>query len=112
VRRLALSLALIAAGVALFAAAGRTGGTAKDGGIFRYGTTGASVQIDPQLAYLTTAWWLEYATALKLVNWPDRADRAGTRFVLEAAQSFALSNRGKTYTLSSARAFASATARR
>jgi hypothetical protein len=55
VGRLALSLALIAAGATLFAAAGRTGGSAKNGGIFRYGTTGASVQIDPQQGYVTTA---------------------------------------------------------
>jgi hypothetical protein len=26
----------------------------------------SSVQIDPQLAYITTAWWLEYATAAAL----------------------------------------------
>ena len=97
-RRLALSLTLIAAGAALFAAAGQTGGSARTSGIFRYGTTGASVQIDPQLGYVTTAWWLEYATAMKLVNWPDRPDPSGTRLVLEAALSVAVSNHGKTYT--------------
>jgi hypothetical protein len=56
------------------------------------------VQIDPQLGYGTTAWWLEYATALKLVNWPDRPGPADTRLVLEAASGLAVSNRGKTYT--------------
>ena len=56
------------------------------------------MQIDPQQGYVTTSWWLEYATALKLVNWPDRPDPAGTRLVLEAASSVAVSNRGKTYT--------------
>jgi peptide/nickel transport system substrate-binding protein len=98
VRRLVVSLALIAAGAAMFAASARTGGSVKDGGTFRYGTTAASVQIDPQLGYVATAWWLEYATALKLVNWPDRAGPSGTRFVLEAAKSFAVSDLGKTYT--------------
>jgi ABC-type oligopeptide transport system substrate-binding subunit len=98
VGRLALSLALFAAGAAMFAASAWTGGSVKDGGTFRYGTAQASVQLDPQLAYVNTAWWLEYATALKLVNWPDRAGPAGTRFVLEAAKSFAVSNGGKTYT--------------
>lgn len=96
--RLALALALIAAGAALLAAAGRTGDSTRNGGVFRYGTTGPSVQIDPQQGYLATAWWLEYATALKLVNWPDRPDPAGTHLVLEAASSVAVSNRGKTYT--------------
>jgi ABC-type oligopeptide transport system substrate-binding subunit len=98
VGRLALALALIAAGAAMFAASARTGSGVKDGGTFRYGTAQASVQLDPQLAYVNTAWWLEYATALKLVNWPDRPGPAGTRLVLEGASSFAVSNRGKTYT--------------
>src|SRR5262245_15005195 len=82
----------------MFATAGRTGDWGRNGGVFRYGIPGASVQIDPQLGYVTTAVWLEYATALKLVNWPDRPDPAGTRLVLEAASSVAVSNRGKTYT--------------
>jgi len=98
VGRLVLALALIAAGAALFAASARTGDSTRNGGIFRYGIPGSSLQLDPQLAYVTTAWWLEYATALKLVNWPDRADPAGTRLVLEAASSVVVSNRGKTYT--------------
>ena len=38
---------------------------------FRVGLTGASVQFDPALAYITTAWELEYATCAKLVNYPD-----------------------------------------
>jgi hypothetical protein len=45
-RRLALSLTLIAAGAAMFAASAHTGDSAKNGGIFRYGTTAASVQLD------------------------------------------------------------------
>ena len=45
----------------------------RQGGMFRYGSVGASVQIDPQVAYVSTAWWLEYATAAKLFNYPDRA---------------------------------------
>ena len=59
----------------------------RKGGIFRVGTTGASVQVDPQLTYITTAWWLEYATAAKLYNYPDRRGRAG-------ASSFPRSRRG------------------
>jgi|SRR5215211_244395 len=82
----------------MFAASARTGGSVKDGGTFRYGTSQASVQLDPQLAYVNTAWWLEYATALKLLNWADRPGPAGTRLVLEGASSFAVSNRSKTFT--------------
>jgi ABC-type transport system substrate-binding protein len=32
------------------------------------------------------------------VNWPDLPGPAGTRLVFEGASSFAVSNRGKTYT--------------
>jgi len=38
---------------------------------FRVGTTGASVQVDPATAYITTAWEFEYATCAKLINYPD-----------------------------------------
>jgi ABC-type transport system substrate-binding protein len=67
----------------------------KKGGVFRVGTTGASVQIDPQLGYVTTAWTLEYATAAKLFNYPDRG---GGRLAPEVASRAIVSNGGKTYT--------------
>ena len=38
---------------------------------FRVGLTGASVQFDPALAYITIAWEVEYATCAKLINYPD-----------------------------------------
>ena len=63
-------------------------------GIFRVGLAGASVQIDPQLSYISTGWWMEYATAAKLYNWTDR----GTKLVPEIASRVAISNRGRTYT--------------
>ena len=40
-------------------------------GHVRIGTTGASVQLDPALAYITTAWEIEYMTCAKLLNYPD-----------------------------------------
>jgi ABC-type oligopeptide transport system substrate-binding subunit len=98
VRRLALSLALMAAGAALLASAARTGGTKNVGGVFRVGETGASVQIDPQLAYLSTAWWLEYATAAKLFDFPDRPGAGGNRLVPEVASGFSVSRDGRTWT--------------
>src|SRR5438552_7828934 len=67
----------------------------KQGGIFRVGMTGASVQIDPQLSYITTGWWLEYATAAKLYNWPDNGT---AKLVPEVASRFTVSDRGKKYT--------------
>ena len=77
----------------------------KKGGIWRLGTTGASTQIDPQLAYVTTAWWLEYATAAKLYNYPDRPGPAGSKLVPEVASNFTVSNNGKTYTFTIRKGF-------
>jgi len=106
VRRLALSLTLIAAGAAMSAAAAWPGGAARNGGTFLYGSTGPSVQIDPQVAYVSTAWWLEYATAAKLFNWPDRSQPgAAAMLAPEAASSFSVSNRGKTYTFTIRKGF-------
>jgi peptide/nickel transport system substrate-binding protein len=98
-RRLWLSLAMLATGVALMAAAQLAGAASgRQGGIFRYGTIGASVQVDPQLAYITTAWWLEYATAAKLYNWSDTRGPYGHRLVPEVASKVTISQGGRLYT--------------
>ena len=62
------------------------------------GRPGASVQIDPQLAYITTAWWLEYATAAKLYNYPDKRGPAGSVLRPEVASGFKVTNGGRRYT--------------
>src|SRR5262245_44669659 len=98
-RRRWLSLAMLATGVALMAAAQLAdAASGRQGGIFRYGTTGASVQVDPQLAYITTAWWLEYATAAKLYNWSDFRGPYGHRLVPEVASKVTISDGGRFYT--------------
>jgi ABC-type transport system substrate-binding protein len=102
-RRLWLSVAMLVTGASLlvassFASAAGNSGVLKKGGIWRAGTTGASVQIDPQLGYITTAWWLEYATAAKLYNYPDKSGPAGSKLVPEVASRFTVSNGGKRYT--------------
>ena len=90
-----LAFVMLAAGAGLLAAAQFAGASeAKSGGIFRYGTEGASVQVDPQLAYITTAWWLEYATAATLYNWQDGTNR----IVPEVASGVRISNGGHRYT--------------
>lgn len=107
-RRLGLSIALIGAGAALLVSAQFAGAsTERYGGILRVGTTGASVQVDPQVAYISTAWWLEYATAAKLYNWSLQA-----KLVPEVASGFTVSNSGRTTRSGSARASVSATASR
>jgi ABC-type transport system substrate-binding protein len=102
-RRLWLSVAMLVTGASLlvassFASAAGNSGALKKGGIWKSGTTGASVQVDPQLAYITTAWWLEYATAAKLYNYPDKSGPAGSKLVPEVASHFTVSNGGKRYT--------------
>jgi ABC-type transport system substrate-binding protein len=105
-RRLWLSVAMLAVGAGLLATARIAGASPQRyGGVFRFGTTGTSVQIDPQLAYVTTAWWLEYATAAKLYNYPDRNGPAGWRLTPEAASGFKVSNGGKTYTFTIRKGF-------
>jgi len=96
-----LAFALLAAGVGLLATARfALASPTKEGGIFRYGITGASVQVDPQIAYITTSWWLEDATAAKLlVSKPD-----GT-LGLQVASGYKVSNRGRTYTFTIRRGF-------
>src|SRR5205809_3021136 len=97
--RLWLSLAMLPVGGALMVAAQLAGAAPeRKGGVFVVGTTGASVQIDPQLSYITTAWWLEYATAAKLYNYPDEKGPAGAFLRPEVASSFKVSNGGKRYT--------------
>ena len=68
---------------------------------FRVGMTGASVQFDPALAYITTAWEVEYATCAKLVNYPDTPwdERAASRLSPEIAAAMpTVSPDGRTYT--------------
>jgi ABC-type transport system substrate-binding protein len=85
---------MLATGAALLIAAQFAGAAPeRSGGIFKVGTTGASVQIDPQLSYVTTGWWLEYATAAKLYNY-----RPGGKLVPEVASRFAVSRDGTHYT--------------
>jgi peptide/nickel transport system substrate-binding protein len=109
-RRLWVSVTMLVAGASLLVAASlaSAAGNApalKKGGIWRLGTTGASTQIDPQLAYVTTAWWLEYATAAKLYNYPDRPGPAGAKLVPEVASNFTVSNSGKRYTFTIRKGF-------
>jgi peptide/nickel transport system substrate-binding protein len=109
-RRLWLSVAMLVTGASLlvassFASAAGQSGALKKGGIWKIGTTGASTQIDPQIAYVTTAWWLEYATAAKLYNYPDKSGPAGSKLVPEVASKFAVTNGGKRYTFTIRKGF-------
>jgi peptide/nickel transport system substrate-binding protein len=53
---------------------------------------------DPALAYYQVSWQFEYATCLKLLNYPDKAGAAGLQLQPEAASAMpAVSSDGKTY---------------
>src|SRR5215207_6081792 len=94
-----LGATMLSLGVSFLAVASfATGAQDRNGGIFEVGMAGPSVAVDPQIAYVTTAWWLEYATAAKLYNYPDKAGRAGSELRPEVATAFAVSGDGRTYT--------------
>src|ERR687888_2644492 len=89
-RRLWLSAVMAALGALLLVMAGfahaASSSAAKKGGTMRLNMSATDVDFsDPSLAYGTISWQIEFATALKLVNYPDEPGRAGTRLRPEAA---------------------------
>src|SRR5213080_2123665 len=93
-RRQWLAVMMVVAGASLliaasFASAGTSSKSLKKGGIFRYGLVGSSTQVDPQL---------DYVTAAKLYNYPDRKGPAGSKLLPEVASKFTVSKNGKVYT--------------
>jgi peptide/nickel transport system substrate-binding protein len=103
-RKLWFSALMAVLGVSLLVAAGfanaaSTSSAAKRGGTMRMNMSATDVDFtDPSLAYGTISWQIEYATALKLVNYPDKAPPAGGRLQPEAAVGMPIvSNNGKTY---------------
>ena len=104
-RKLWLSAVMAALGaillvVAGFANAASTSSAAKKGGTMKLNMSATDVDFtDPSLAYGTISWQIEFATALKLVNYPDKAPPAGGRLQPEAAVGMPIvSKDGKTYT--------------
>jgi len=92
---------MLALGAALLVAAQLAGAASeRKGGVFKVGLIGPSVQIDPQLSYVSTGWWLEYATAAKLYNY-----RPGGKLVPEVASGFTVSRNGLKYTFTIRKGF-------
>jgi len=85
--------------VAAFASAA-SGSAAKKGGTMKLNMSGTDVDFsDPSLAYGTISWQIEYATGLKLMNYPDKAQPLGSRLHPEAAVGMpVVSRNGRTYT--------------
>src|SRR3954447_10825893 len=71
---------------------------AKTGGTLNVDLTTDVDYTDTALSYLSTGWELEYATGLKLLNYPDGLGPRTSQLVPEAAAGFPkVSNNGKTY---------------
>jgi ABC-type transport system substrate-binding protein len=95
-----LSAAFVAALVGLLAvfASGALAQGAKQGGTLNVDLTTDVDYTDPALDYLSTGWELEYATCLKLMNYPDANGPKGAQLVPEAATGFPkVSAGGKVY---------------
>jgi peptide/nickel transport system substrate-binding protein len=108
-RRHALLLAMAAVGVTLLLAAafvghassGMNADSPKNGRTMRLNLSGTDVDFtDPSLAFTTSSWQIEYATALELYNYPDGPAPLGSQLQPEAATGFPrVTNDGKTYTI-------------
>ena len=103
-RRLWLSAMTAVLGVLLLVVAGfasaASSSAAKKGGTMRLNMSETDVDFsDPSLAYGTISWQIEYATALKLLNYPDRPAPLGSRLRAEAATHLPIISRnGRQYT--------------
>ena len=71
----------------------------QNGGTLKAALHGDIDFIDPALAYYQTSWQVEYATCVKLLNYPDKSGDAGKVLTPEAASALpTVSSDGKTYT--------------
>ena len=105
---LALVAAMLGAGLLVAAATAapttKTTGAAADAAHAKKGGT-VVMELDtdidyndPQLTYYTPSWTLQYATACKLFNWPDKEGAAGGALTPEvSAGQPVVSANGKTY---------------
>jgi ABC-type oligopeptide transport system substrate-binding subunit len=92
-----LFAALLVAAMPVSAAA-RSSATAATGGTLNVDLQSDLDYTDPSLDYLSTGWEMEYATCLKLMNYPDKNGPAGGQLIPEAAAGFPkISNGGKVY---------------
>jgi ABC-type oligopeptide transport system substrate-binding subunit len=93
-----LGTAVVVLLAVLCMAGAATAKTAKTGGTLNVDLTTDVDYTDPALSYLSTGWELEYATCLKLMNYPDGMGPKTSQLIPEAAAGFPkVSNNGKTY---------------
>jgi ABC-type oligopeptide transport system substrate-binding subunit len=91
-----ISIALLA--VFATSAVAKSAKTGAVGGTLNADLTTDVDYTDPALDYLQTGWEIEYATCLKLMNYPDANGAKSSQLVPEAAAGFPkVSNNGKVY---------------
>src|SRR3954454_2100843 len=96
-RKASIAAAVVLAALALVASPS-TAGIAKQGGTLRVDTPAEIHSTDPALAYGGRSWEMEFATCLKLLNYPDVNGPKGSMLTPEAAKGFPkVSNGGKRY---------------
>src|SRR6059058_2068703 len=104
-RKLWLSAFMAALGALLLVVAGfahaASSSAAKKGGTIKLNMSATDVDFsDPSLAYGTISWQIEFATGLKLYNYPDKPKPLGGKIQPEGAVGFpVVSKDGKTYTI-------------
>jgi peptide/nickel transport system substrate-binding protein len=97
VKNLGIAFVVLLAAVCVAGTATATN-SAKTGGTLNIDLSTDLDFTDPALSYLSTSWELEYATCLKLMNYPDGIGPATSQLAPEAATGFPkVSNGGKTY---------------
>jgi ABC-type oligopeptide transport system substrate-binding subunit len=102
--KLGTAVAVLLATLCMAGAA--TAKTGKTGGTLNVDLATDVDYTDPALSYLSTGWELEYATCLKLMNYPDGIGPRTSQLVPEAAARFPkVSNNGKTYDFTIATGF-------
>jgi ABC-type oligopeptide transport system substrate-binding subunit len=107
-RKLWISIVMGAIGASLLIAASATAAPSKSSRPSKATQAGGTLvaeldtdvdYTDPQLSYYVPSWELEYATACKLFNYPDKEAPAGGQVVPEVAAGLpVVSKNGKTYT--------------
>src|SRR3954466_14943499 len=99
-RKAALTGAVVLAMTGLAVNAGVAAAAAPTkGGTLKIAMQSDTDFTDPALDYYQPGWTIEYATCVKLMNYPDATGAEGSKLVPEAAGALpTVSNGGKTYT--------------
>jgi ABC-type oligopeptide transport system substrate-binding subunit len=92
------ALALVLAAALSFAGTA-SGASSASAGTLRVNLQADTDYVDPALAYYQVSWQWEYATCVKLLNYPDKQGQAGSQLIPEAAATLPkISKDGRTFT--------------